>query len=105
MRIEDIFNTQIHSYSNDIKKASKEFEAFFIYYLLKIMRKTIPESGLLGSGVEKEIFTSIMDEKIANSMAERGGLGLADFFLKNSSHYTPIRADNSQMRGGSHENK
>lgn len=88
MRIDQILNAQQleNISSQDIKKASKEFEAFFIYYLLKIMRQTIPDGGLMGHGISKEIYTSIMDEKIAEGIAERGGLGLSDFLTKNIPH-------------------
>ena len=45
-----------------LKLATKEFESFFVYYMLKNMRKTIPENPFandvaLGSTAGKEIFT------------------------------------------------
>ena len=67
---------------NEIEKAAKEFESFFVYYLLKVMRESIPKSGLLNPGVGGEIYTSIMDEKVAEGIANQGGLGLAHLLIK-----------------------
>ena len=66
----------------EIEKAAKEFESFFVYYLLKVMRESIPKSGLLNPGVGGEIYTSIMDEKVAEGIANQGGLGLAQLLIK-----------------------
>ena len=56
-----------------LKKATKEFESFFTYQLLKAMRKTIPKStltegGAFSGGMGKEIFTDMFDEKMAKQM-------------------------------------
>jgi flagellar protein FlgJ len=59
-----------------IQKAATEFEAFLLYYLLKIMRSTLPKGGFLSGGPGEEIFTSLYDEAIAKDMARRGGIGL-----------------------------
>ncbi len=56
-----------------LKKATKEFESFFTYQLLKSMRKTIPkgtltEGGAFSGGMGKEIFTDMFDMKMAKQM-------------------------------------
>ena len=69
----------------DIKgyeKAAKEFEAFFAYYLLKTMRESVPKSGLLNPGVGGDMYASMMDEKVAESIASNGGLGLSQLLIK-----------------------
>lgn len=69
----------------DIKayeKAAKEFESFFVYYLLKTMRESVPKSGLLNPGPGGDIYTSIMDEKVADGIAGNGGLGLSQLLIK-----------------------
>jgi murein DD-endopeptidase MepM/ murein hydrolase activator NlpD len=67
----------------ELKKVSQEFEAVFIAQLLKVMRETIEESGLLGGGFGKSIYTELFDQEIALSMARRGALGISDLLYKN----------------------
>lgn len=82
MRIEQlIHNNQDIPSEKNIEKAAKGFESFFIYYLLKVMRETIPQSGLLNNGMSNEIYTSMMDEKIAEGIAKQGGLGLSNLLI------------------------
>jgi Rod binding domain-containing protein len=61
----------------NLKDAAMEFEAFFLYYMLKTMRETIPKGGFLGSGNAEKVYTSLLDESLAKNMALRGGLGLS----------------------------
>lgn len=64
------------------EKAAKEFEAYFVAYLLKKMRDTVPKSGLLDTGAGGEIYTSLMDEKVAEGIAGSGGLGLSQLLIR-----------------------
>lgn len=66
----------------EIKKAAQAFEAYFISSLLKEMRKTVPQESFLGSGPGKEIYDALLDESLAEKMAERGGIGLAKLLVK-----------------------
>lgn len=55
-----------------LRQATKEFEAFFNYYMLKTMRQTIPKSGLeedlpLGNTDGQEQFTDMFDMEIAKA--------------------------------------
>ncbi len=80
MRIEPLLqNNQSIPPDKDIKKAATEFESFFAAYLLKVMRESVPKSGLLNAGMSEEIYTSMIDEKVAEGIATQGGLGLAHF--------------------------
>jgi len=63
-----------------LKSACAEFESFFIQYLLKEMRETVPTSGLVGGGSAESIYTSMLDTELAKEMADTGGIGLADLF-------------------------
>lgn len=84
MKIEPLLNNGLNTPSNrkEIEEAAKEFESFFTYYLLKVMRESVPKSGLLNSGMSESIYTSIIDENIADGIASRGGLGLSGFLIK-----------------------
>jgi len=62
----------------DLKKATQQFESYFLHQLLKEMRKTVPEDGLLADdGQGKEIFQDMMDQTLSDSMSSRGDLGMA----------------------------
>ncbi|HRR41717.1 MAG TPA: rod-binding protein [Syntrophales bacterium] len=60
-----------------LKKACTDFEAFFVYYVLKTMRQTVPKGGLLGNSPGMDTYYMMMDQKIAENVAKKGdGLGL-----------------------------
>ena len=61
-----------------IQKVAQEFEGLLITQLLKVMRKSIPESGMLGGGAGKSIYQSMFDEQIAKSASEGRGFGLKE---------------------------
>lgn len=66
-----------------LKKASKAFEAFFMYQMLKTMRETVPESpmekgGLFSGGMGKDIFTQMFDMQLSNKMATGGKNSISD---------------------------
>lgn len=66
-----------------LRRAVAGFEAQFLSLLLKSMRKTIPQSGLLGSGgLEQSTWQEFMDQAVADSAARRGGLGITEMLLK-----------------------
>ncbi len=59
-----------------LQKACADFESIFITYLLKSMRATISEDGLLGSSNESQILKSMLDENMARVIAEGEGFGM-----------------------------
>jgi flagellar protein FlgJ len=58
-------------------KASQDLESYFVHFLLKEMRKTIPKSDLFGNSNSQEIYVDMLDQQIAQNIAMAGGLGLA----------------------------
>jgi murein DD-endopeptidase MepM/ murein hydrolase activator NlpD len=70
---------------SELKKVAQEFEAVFITNLLKVMRETIEESGLLEGGFGKSIYTEMFDQEVAVNMARHGTLGISDLLYKNLS--------------------
>ena len=46
------------------------------------MRESVPKSGLLNPGVGGDMYASMMDEKVAESIASNGGLGLSQLLIK-----------------------
>ncbi len=69
----------------ELKKVSQEFEAVFIAHLLKVMRETIEESGLLEGGFGKSTYTELFDQEVSLSLARRGTLGISNLLYNNLS--------------------
>jgi len=70
---------------DELKEVSKNFEAMFVQMMLKAMRKTIPKSSFSLQGLENDIYTSMLDEKISENVAKKGTLGISDFIYKQMS--------------------
>jgi len=64
-----------------LQKACADFEAIFISYMLKTMRNTVPKSGL-NEFPGKDTYTMLMDQKVAEDLAKRGGgMGIQEMLL------------------------
>jgi flagellar protein FlgJ len=66
----------------ELKKTCQEFEAIFIRTLIKSMRATVPDGGLLEKNTDHEIFEEMMDGEIANQTASRGEFGIAEALFR-----------------------
>ncbi len=66
-----------------LKKACKDFESFFINYMLKEMRKTVPKYDIIPETNAKKIFDSMFYEKISDRLADKGGIGIANMIYEN----------------------
>lgn len=75
--------------NGELKKAAQEFEAIFINHMLKVMRETIEESGLLDGGLGKSIYTEMFDQEISLSLAKRGALGISNMLQKSLAATVP----------------
>ena len=64
----------------NLLKASQEFESYFVSYMLKVMRETVPQ-GELTANKMGEMFYSFYDQEISKRAAESGGIGLSDYIL------------------------
>lgn len=63
--------------SKELMEVARQFEAILIHQMLKAMRQTVHKSDLLNS-FTLEQYETMLDEEIANEMAEHRGIGLAD---------------------------
>jgi len=61
--------------AEELRKAAREFEGYFIAYLMKEMRATVPK-GLIENKAGDQ-FYSFYDQEIGRLAAEAGGIGLA----------------------------
>jgi flagellar protein FlgJ len=74
-----------------LRRACKDFEAILIANMLKEMRKTIPKTGFLDSSYGSDIYRSMMDQKIAETMANEKGLGIGKILYKQLQKYCEER--------------
>ena len=70
-----------------LKRACRDFEALFIGDMLKQMRKSVPKAGLLDSSPAMDIYRSMMDQKIAEKVANERGLGIGEMLFKQLAGY------------------
>ena len=78
LRIETPVPPSLDKKHLELKKATQQFEGYFLHELLKEMRKTVPPDKLLGDdGHGQEIFRDMTDQSLSESMASRGDLGMA----------------------------
>lgn len=64
-KLQAVGNAADNDRKAELKKVAQEFEAVFITHLLKVMRETIEESGLLGGGFGKSIYTEMLDQEVS----------------------------------------
>lgn len=69
-------------------QAGREFEAYFISHLLKVMRETVPE-GAIGNK-QGAYFYSFYDEEIGIRAAESGGIGIAKMVQEYADKHFPL---------------
>lgn len=58
-------------------QALREFERLFLFQMLKEMRSTVPEGGLLDAGSRQDHFEEMLDDFLAGEMAASGQFGIA----------------------------
>jgi len=66
-----------------LKKATEEFESFFMYYMLKTMRETVPETSMSEDNVftedmGKDIFDQLFDMHLSKNMSVGGESSISD---------------------------
>ena len=58
------------------EKVLREYEQLFIYQMLKEMRKTVPDYGVV-DGSQRAHFDEMLDDFLAGEMAKSGQFGIA----------------------------
>ncbi len=92
----------------ELREACKEFEAIMLDMLYKQMKSTVIKSDLFEADPGREIFESMLDEKLMEQAAKTGSLGLADSLYKQLSRQYGRQAaaaasDNTKKSGISSE--
>ncbi|RMH40722.1 MAG: peptidase M23 [Deltaproteobacteria bacterium] len=73
----------------DLGQAAAAFEAYFLRRMLSEVRGT---AGLAGDGVGARMFRDMLDEALADAMAEGGGVGIADTLVDQLRDVAPAAA-------------
>ncbi|MCT4619039.1 MAG: rod-binding protein [Marinisporobacter sp.] len=76
--------------SKDDKKlmdACRQFETVFVNMMMKNMRNTIQEDGIIKKSYGREIFEGMLDEKLAEESSKGQGIGLAKNMYEQLSKY------------------
>ena len=77
-------------------QAGRQFEAYFISHLLKVMRETVPEGTIANK--QGAYFYSFYDEEIGKRAAESGGIGIAKMVQEYAQQYfasSPLKHSSS----------
>lgn len=70
-----------------LRKAADGMEAIFMQQLLKAMRDTVPaDGGIVPRGQGEELFTGLMDERIAADTSAQWKRGLGDAIYRALRH-------------------
>ena len=80
-----------------LKETCSELESLFIFYLFKEMRATVPKTGFISGGKAEEIYTSMLDFKLAKDLSHKGGIGLSSLLLDQLSE-TPEQTEAQNER-------
>lgn len=65
-----------------LRKACQDMESLFVHQLLKEMRATIPKSDLFGKSHARDIYTGMLDGRLAQEIAQNRGLGLSSLLMR-----------------------
>ena len=72
-----------------LRTLSKELEGVFLGQLFQAMRATVPENETMGGGAGQEMFTAMLDERMAHEAAQRMHGGIGDALYRQLSRRLP----------------
>ena len=61
-----------------LRAVTKQLEGVFVQQLFKAMRETVPKDGFTDGGAGEDIFTGMMDEKIATHVPDHWERGIGE---------------------------
>ena len=65
-----------------LHKVSKEMEGVFVQQMYKAMRSTVPTDGVFDGGSGEEMFTGLLDERIAADTPQHWKHGLSESIFR-----------------------
>jgi murein DD-endopeptidase MepM/ murein hydrolase activator NlpD len=70
------------SVKDDVGKAARMLEAYFLRRIMAEVRTSAGKGSLLAPGFGGEVFREMLDEALADRMAESGGVGIASMIAE-----------------------
>ena len=61
----------------ELQEVSEQFESLMLNFMIREMRATVPEGTLLPRSMAEDLFSGMLDERIAGEMATHGGIGIS----------------------------
>lgn len=62
----------------ELRRLAQELEAVFLNQLFQAMRASVPKDGVLAQGAGEELFTTMLDQKLADEAVRHMERGLSD---------------------------
>jgi len=86
-RLKSTKGTTLEGEKDRLREASREFEAFFMYQMLKTMRKTVPkgiqgDKQLFDNESSQEIYTDLFDMELSRKIATGRSGSIADILFR-----------------------
>lgn len=78
--------------SEALRKTCEEFEAIFVKQMLKEMRGTLPDGGLLPRSMGQDYFQEMMDAEVAKAAAVKGHFGIGEALFRQLQPPAPVAA-------------
>ena len=77
----------------ELRKLAQDLEGVFLAQLFQAMRASVPQGGVLAPAPGQEMFTQILDERVARDAAKRADHGLADAIVRQLARRLPPADD------------
>lgn len=65
-----------------LKEACQEFESYFLSEMIKNMRKTVPDGGLIKKSNGEKIYQEMLDSEYASNISKEKGVGLSELMFR-----------------------
>lgn len=89
-------NTQKAQTPEGVKQIARQYETLFLQTMMKTLRATVPQDGLLSSDAQKT-YTGLLDQEFASMMADtRGGIGFAKAIEKQLARQMGVEMNSSK---------
>ncbi len=92
-------DAQATAQQTKLKSAAQAFEAVFLRQMIGAMRQAGPGDGMLDNDASNQ-FRDMADSKMADSMAQKGVLGIAEMLLKQVGPIAAKAAGGTNSTGG-----
>ncbi|HVM33112.1 MAG TPA: rod-binding protein [bacterium] len=68
--------------SAELKKVSQNFESIFMRMMFKEMRDSVQKSDLFGDSHAMDLFQSMSDDRLSDTLSAAGGIGLGNMIYQ-----------------------